>query len=137
MSVFPLGGNATHEVASKTMKRFRVAGLGEDVRNVVTRANVVERQGVVNHRMMINVGVCDSKMPEAAKISTTTRDSDTTLIVFVNRGGRGRLRAPKSASRRRRYTHVRAQRLAAISSASVVLFDTARCLLESVKMGQP
>ena len=87
MSVFPLGGNATHEVVPKTMKRFRVAGLGEDVRNVVTRANVVERQGVVNHRMMINIGVCDSKMPEAAKISTTTRDSDTTLIVFVNRGG--------------------------------------------------
>ena len=60
MSVFPLGGNATHEVVPKTMKRFRVAGLGEDVRNVVTRANVVERQGVVNHRMMISVGVCDS-----------------------------------------------------------------------------
>ena len=89
MSVFPLGGNATHEVASKTMKRFRVAGLGEDVRNVVTRANVVERQGVVNHRMIVNVGVvCDSEMSEAAKISATTRDSDTTLIVFVNRSGR-------------------------------------------------
>ena len=88
MSVFPLGGNATHEVAAQMMKRFRVAGLGEDVRNVVTRANVVERQGVVNHRMMINVGVCDSEMPEAAKISTTTRDSDTTLVVFINRSGR-------------------------------------------------
>ena len=71
MSVFPLGGNATHEAAAKTMKRFRVAGLGEDVRNVVTRANVVERQGIVNHRMMINKGVRDSKMAKAAKIPAT------------------------------------------------------------------
>ena len=88
MSVFPLAGNATHEIAAKTMKRLGIAGFGKDIGDVVTRANVVERQGVVNHRMMINEGICDSKMPEAAKVSATTRDSDAPLIVFVDRGGR-------------------------------------------------
>ena len=38
MSVFPLGGNATHEIAAKTMKRIGIACLGEDIGNVVTRA---------------------------------------------------------------------------------------------------
>ena len=66
MSVFPLGGNATHEIAAKTMKRIGIACLGEDIGNVVTRANVMERQGVVNHRMMINKGVRDSEMPETS-----------------------------------------------------------------------
>ena len=74
MSVLATIGSSTHEVPTKTMKRFGIAGLGEDVGDVVARANVVERQGIVNHRMMINKGVRDSKMAKATKIPATTRD---------------------------------------------------------------
>ena len=88
MSVLATIGSSTHEVPTKTMKRFGIAGLGEDVGDVVARANVVERQGIVNHRMMINKGVRDSKMAKAAKIPATTRDMNAPLIVFVDRGGR-------------------------------------------------
>ena len=88
MSVLATIGRSTHEVPTKTMKRFGIAGLGEDVGDVVARANVVERQGIVNHRMMINKGVRDSKMAKAAKIPATTRDMNAPLIVFVDRSGR-------------------------------------------------